>query len=163
MERENYKQCNCSTTVNTCICILIFVYLNIYTNVIAPAYLYDIIIFFILCFDDVYCFGINAALASTVLAQSSITQVSSDTFAFFPQPLLHLEVIRDTILAGPLIVYMGVNDLFITSIPSWMGSITVLPMFALSGMFDGSVDVQLLWLVVTWRKEPQNLLDLLVY
>ncbi|GBL81435.1 hypothetical protein AVEN_143714-1 [Araneus ventricosus] len=74
---------------------------------------------------------------------------------FFPQPLLHPQVIRDAILAGagPLVVYMGVNDLFTTSIPSWMGSNTVLAMFALGGMCDGSVDVQLLWLVVTWRKE----------
>ncbi|GBM11315.1 hypothetical protein AVEN_13554-1 [Araneus ventricosus] len=82
MERENYKQCNCSTTVNTCICIP-----NMYTNVIAPAYLYDIITFFVLFFDDVYCFGINAPLASTVLAQSSTTQASSDTFAFFSHGL----------------------------------------------------------------------------
>ncbi|GBN30578.1 hypothetical protein AVEN_75145-1 [Araneus ventricosus] len=74
---------------------------------------------------------------------------------FFPQPLLHPQIIRDTILAGagPLVVYMGVNDLFTTSIPSWMGSHTVLAMFALGGMCDGSVDVQLLWLKVTWRKE----------
>ncbi|GBN44769.1 hypothetical protein AVEN_91041-1 [Araneus ventricosus] len=88
-----------------------------YVNVIAPAYLYDIINFFVLFFDDVYCFGINAALASTVLAQSSTMLVSSDTFAFFPQPLLHPQVIRDTILAGagPLVVYMGANDLFTTS------------------------------------------------
>ncbi|GBM25560.1 hypothetical protein AVEN_272554-1 [Araneus ventricosus] len=57
---------------------------NMYTNVIVPAYLYDTIIFFVLFFDDVYCFGINAALASTVLTQSRTTQVSSDTFAFFP-------------------------------------------------------------------------------
>ncbi|GBL81395.1 hypothetical protein AVEN_143690-1 [Araneus ventricosus] len=73
---------------------------------------------------------------------------------FFP-PLLHPQVIRDAILAGvgPLVVYMGVNDLFTTSIPSWMGSNTVLAMFALGGMCDGSVDAQLLWLVVTWRKE----------
>ncbi|GBM42636.1 hypothetical protein AVEN_221749-1, partial [Araneus ventricosus] len=70
-------------------------------------------------------------------------------------PLLHPQVIRDTILAGagPLIVYMGVNDLSTTSIPSWMGSNTVLAKFALGGMCDGSVDVQLLWLVVTWRIE----------
>ncbi|GBM87891.1 hypothetical protein AVEN_31618-1 [Araneus ventricosus] len=121
-----------------------------HTNVIAPAYLYDII-FFVLFFDDVYCFSINAALASTVLAKSSTTQISSVTFAFFPEPLLHPQVIRDTILAGagPLVVYMGVNDLFTTSIPSWMGSNTVLAMFALGGMCDGSVHVQLLWLVVT--------------
>ncbi|GBM67299.1 hypothetical protein AVEN_37079-1 [Araneus ventricosus] len=80
-----------------------------YTNVIAPAYLYDIIIFFVLFFDVVYCFGINAALASSVLAQSSTSQLSSDTFAFFPQSLLHPQVIKDTILAGagPLVVYMG--------------------------------------------------------
>ncbi|GBN89723.1 hypothetical protein AVEN_35379-1, partial [Araneus ventricosus] len=39
---------------------------------------------------------------------------------------------------------MGVNDLFTTSIPSWMDSNTVLAMFALGGMCDGSVDVQLL-------------------
>ncbi|GBM06939.1 hypothetical protein AVEN_239649-1 [Araneus ventricosus] len=125
-----------------------------FTNVIAPAYLYDIIIF-IFFFNDVYCFGINATLASTVLAQSSTTKVSSDTFAFFPQPFLHPQVIRDTILAGagPLAVYMGVNDLFTTSISSWMGSNIVLAMFALGGMCDDSVDVQLLWLVVTWRKE----------
>ncbi|GBO42178.1 hypothetical protein AVEN_90357-1 [Araneus ventricosus] len=109
-----------------------------YANVIAPAYLYDVIIFF----DDVYCFGINAALASIVFSQSSTAQVSSDTFAFSPQPLLHPQVIRDTILAGagPLVVYMGANDLFTTSIPSWMGSHTVLAMFALGGMCDGSVD-----------------------
>ncbi|GBL87991.1 hypothetical protein AVEN_83252-1 [Araneus ventricosus] len=76
-------------------------------------------------------------------------------FHFYPQLLLHPQVIRDTILAGagPLVVYMGVNDLFTTSIPSWMGSNTVLAMFALGEMCDGSVDVQLLWLVVTWRKE----------
>ncbi|GBM36486.1 hypothetical protein AVEN_249678-1 [Araneus ventricosus] len=74
---------------------------------------------------------------------------------FFPQPLLHPQVIRDTILAvaGPLVVYKGVNDLFTTSIPSWMGSNTVLTMFALGGMCVGSVYVQLLLLVVTWRKE----------
>ncbi|GBN02735.1 hypothetical protein AVEN_50970-1 [Araneus ventricosus] len=74
---------------------------------------------------------------------------------YFPQPLLHPQVIRDTVLAGasPLVVHMGVNDLFTTSIPIWMGSNTVLAMFALGGMWDGSVDVQLLWLVVTWRKE----------
>ncbi|GBO02339.1 hypothetical protein AVEN_245640-1 [Araneus ventricosus] len=114
-----------------------------YTNVIALDYLYDIIIFFILFFDDVYFFGINAALASTVLAQSSTMQVSSDTFGFSPQPLLHPQVIRDTILAGtgPSVVYMGVNDLFTTSIPSWMGSNTVLAMFVLGEMCDGSVDV----------------------
>ncbi|GBO24691.1 hypothetical protein AVEN_272655-1 [Araneus ventricosus] len=107
-----------------------------YTNVIAPVYLYDITIFFVLFFDDVYCFGINADLTSTVLAQSSTTQVSSDTFAFFPQPLFHPQVIRDTILAGagPLVVYMGINDLFTISIPSWMSSNTVLAMFALGGM-----------------------------
>ncbi|GBM28900.1 hypothetical protein AVEN_265287-1 [Araneus ventricosus] len=117
-----------------------------YTNVIAPAYLYDIIIFFVLFLDDVYCFDINTALASTVLAQSSTTQVSSDTFAFFPTAFITSQVIRDTILsgAGPLVVYMGVNDLLTTSIPSWMGSNTVLVMFALGGMCDGSVDVQLL-------------------
>ncbi|GBN81893.1 hypothetical protein AVEN_19949-1 [Araneus ventricosus] len=84
---------------------------------------------------------------------------------FFPQPLLHPQVIRDTILAGagPLVVYMGVNDLYTTSIPSWMGSNTILAMFTLGAMFEGSIYVQLLWLVVTWRKEFQNLLDLLVY
>ncbi|GBO10242.1 hypothetical protein AVEN_88865-1 [Araneus ventricosus] len=74
---------------------------------------------------------------------------------FFPQLLLHPQVIRDTILAdtGPLVVYMGVNALFTTSILNWMGSNAVLAMFALGGMCDGSVDVQFLWLVVTWRKE----------
>ncbi|GBN17745.1 hypothetical protein AVEN_266783-1, partial [Araneus ventricosus] len=41
---------------------------------------------------------------------------------------------------------MGANDLFTTSIPGWMGSHTVLAMFALGGMYDGSVDVQLTWL-----------------
>ncbi|GBM17321.1 hypothetical protein AVEN_237301-1 [Araneus ventricosus] len=109
----------------------------LWANAIAPAYLYDIIIFFVLFFDDVFCFGINAALASTVLAQSSTTQVSSDTFAFSPQPLLHPQVIIDPILAGadPLVVYMGANHLFTTSIPSWMGSHTVLAMFALGGMW----------------------------
>ncbi|GBN23098.1 hypothetical protein AVEN_251868-1 [Araneus ventricosus] len=73
---------------------------------------------------------------------------------FSPQPLLH-PLITDTFLAGasPLVVYMGVNDLFTTSSPFWMVSITVLAMFALGGMCDGSVDVQLLWLVVTWRNE----------
>ncbi|GBN17977.1 hypothetical protein AVEN_72698-1 [Araneus ventricosus] len=55
--------------------------------------------------------------------------------------------------AGRLVVYMGVNDLFTTFIPNWMGSNTVLTMFALCGRCDGNVDVQLLWLVVTWRKE----------
>ncbi|GBO42626.1 hypothetical protein AVEN_248455-1 [Araneus ventricosus] len=61
------------------------------------------------------------------------------------KPLLHPQVIRDTTLAGagPLVVYMGVNDLFTTSIPSF-GSNTVLAMFALGGMCDGSVNVQLL-------------------
>ncbi|GBL65826.1 hypothetical protein AVEN_91898-1 [Araneus ventricosus] len=114
-----------------------------YTNVIAPAYLYDFIISFVLFFDDVYCFDINAALPSTVLAQSSTKQVSSDTFAFFPQPLLHPQVIRDSILAGSvhLVVHMGVNELFTTSIPSWMGSNTVFAMFALGGMCDDSGDV----------------------
>ncbi|GBM25930.1 hypothetical protein AVEN_94371-1 [Araneus ventricosus] len=74
---------------------------------------------------------------------------------FSPQPLFQPQVIRDTILAGagPLVVYMGVNDLFTTSILSWLGSNTVLVMFALGGMCGDSVDVQLLWLVVTWRKE----------
>ncbi|GBM09700.1 hypothetical protein AVEN_186406-1 [Araneus ventricosus] len=131
-----------------------------YTNVIAPAYLYDIIIFFILFFDDVYCFGINAGLASTVLAQSSTTQVISDTFAFFPQPLLHPQVIRDTILAGagPLVVYMGINDLFTTSIPSWMGSNTAIVLFTLGGMRNGSVDVQLLCLVYLGEKNSRTCL-----
>ncbi|GBM26914.1 hypothetical protein AVEN_264761-1 [Araneus ventricosus] len=35
MEKENYKQCNCSTTVNTCICILIYAYL-----ICIPKYVY---------------------------------------------------------------------------------------------------------------------------
>ncbi|GBM14441.1 hypothetical protein AVEN_246601-1 [Araneus ventricosus] len=106
-----------------------------YSNVIAPAYLYDIIIFFVLFFDDVYSFVINAALASTVLAQSSTTQVLIYLY-FFPHPLLHPQVIRDTILAGTgtLVVYIGVKDLFTTSIPSWMGSNTILAMFALGGI-----------------------------
>ncbi|GBL76209.1 hypothetical protein AVEN_234481-1 [Araneus ventricosus] len=48
--------------------------------------------------------------------------------------------------SSPLVVYMGVNDLFTTSIPKWMGSNIVLVMFALSEMSDGSVDAQLLCL-----------------
>ncbi|GBL96298.1 hypothetical protein AVEN_238669-1 [Araneus ventricosus] len=125
-----------------------------YTNVIAPAYLYDIIIFFVLFFDDVYCFGINAALASTVLAQSSTTQVSSDTFAFFPHSLYYIHKYNYRhYFSWRRSFNMGANDLFTSSIPSWMGSNTVLAMFALDGMCDGSVDVQLLWLVVTWRKD----------
>ncbi|GBM10494.1 hypothetical protein AVEN_109299-1 [Araneus ventricosus] len=99
-----------------------------YANVIAPAYLYDIIIFFVLFFDDVYCFGINAASASTVLAQSSTTQVSSNTFEFFPQPLLHPQVIRDTFSAGagPLVMYMGANNLFTISSPAgWVQTLSL--------------------------------------
>ncbi|GBO20645.1 hypothetical protein AVEN_152499-1 [Araneus ventricosus] len=61
---------------------------NMYTNVIAPAYLYDSIILFVLFFDDVYCFGINASLASSVLAQCNTTQDSSDIFGFFPKAFI---------------------------------------------------------------------------
>ncbi|GBN79778.1 hypothetical protein AVEN_100264-1 [Araneus ventricosus] len=75
------------------------------------------------------------------------------TSGFYGKGKLQAVQLFNHTAAGPLVVYMGVNDLFTTSIPNWMGSNTVLVMFALSEMCDGSVDVQLLWLEVTWRKE----------